>query len=166
MNKEKFQAIGDIVNLWGLKGDLKVVLKPHLKLNPKKKIKLLFYSYNKISYLPLKIAEFTAKDSYYLLRLAEQTKFPNVGVLKNVELYSLVANNEFFNANWWKDYQVMIENQSYVIHDFWNNGHYDLVKIDYHQKRQWVPMAGHYLDFINHDRKIIYLNKVGVLDEI
>lgn len=165
-DEEKFQTIGNVINIWGSPREFKVALKPFLKLNPHKKIKLLFYSPNKVSYLPLKISEFRPQGRYYLLRLMDKAPLINLDVLKKSDLYSLVANNEFLNENWWKGYQVVVAEQRYQIHQIWNNGYYDLAAIDYRGQGQWIPLIGNYIDFINHDRKLIYLNKVGVLNEI
>jgi len=163
LNKD-LKKIGMITNTFGIKGTVKLLINDEFVLNEDSpwKNKLLFYQDEQGIIQPLKISNLKqTQHNLLLIDFETISDITQAEKFKNKPVYTLVEDELFIEKVNYLTYQLNLtfENKQYElpIIEVMDNGKYSLVKVEFNQKKIWVPLVDEYLDKINDDKKIIVI---------
>jgi len=163
LNKD-LKKIGMITNTFGIKGTVKLLISDEFVLNEDSpwKNKLLFYQDEQGIIQPLKISNLKqTQHNLLLIDFETISDITQAEKFKNKPVYTLVEDELFIEKVNYLTYQLNLtfENKEYElpIIEVMDNGKYSLVKVEFNQKKIWVPLVDEYLDKINDDKKIIVI---------
>ncbi|AUF83655.1 16S rRNA processing protein RimM [Mesoplasma syrphidae] len=166
MNLEKdLLSIGTIVNTFGTKGFVKVVLNKEIEvINELSTIKLLFVKNISKSLQPLQIEKVEFKNEILLLKFVDLNEINHVIKFKGLQIYSLTSDRVFKYKPMMTSYKVIYNEEIGKILEAFNNGAHDVIKISLNsQKAFWVPLVDVYFKKIDHEKQVIVLKNLEEL---
>lgn len=156
----KFLEIGKIVKTIGLQGEVKLLLEPRIKYQEAVHPQRLFIKKAGV-WQPLEVVYFQVQPGVLLLKFENYESATKANSLREQKIYALKTETCFSEQPLWTDYQVKIDSRLYLVLETWNNGHYDLVKIQI-QKPLWIPLTKPYLVKVDEAKKILEIELGGL----
>ncbi|ATZ16421.1 ribosomal 30S subunit maturation factor RimM [Entomoplasma freundtii] len=162
----KFLELGTIAKTSGLQGEVKLLLDSHIIYQPQIKTASSIYLFVKQAgtWQPLVVSQIQKSQktkTTLLLKFQNYDSATKANSLIGYKLYALKTDLSFQIQPLWTDYQAIVDGQNKLILETWNNGHYDLVKVQL-TKPLWVPLIPPYLVEVKDESKELILDLKGL----
>ncbi|WP_036268842.1 ribosome maturation factor RimM [Mesoplasma seiffertii] len=166
MNLEKdLLHIGTIVNTFGTKGFVKVVLNKDIEVvNDLATIKLLFVKNTSGALQPLRVEKAELKRETLLFKFQDLNEINQVLKLKGLLIYGLISDEIFEIKPLLESYQVIYNQEAGEIIETFNNGSHEVIKVSLNNTKPfWVPLVEVYLETIDYQNEVIVLKNLEEL---
>ncbi|WP_031542968.1 ribosome maturation factor RimM [Mesoplasma photuris] len=162
MNLQKnLLNIGTIVNTFGTKGMVKMVISENTFINGDiSEIKLVFTKKDSGSYIPLRVEEIQNKENNLLIKFVGLDSINDVVKFKNINLFFDNTDEIFIYETPLTEFICIYGNDKIKVIDLMNNGVQDLIKVSYKLKEFWIPMVEMFVDNIDEQEQKIYLKNI------
>lgn len=162
MKLESLIKIGNVVNTFGRKGSVKVLLTKHLILVDEHLATHFFFYEDEYKIMqPLKVERYSQPQvNLLVIKFKDVDTLSSAERLKNVDIYSLKTDNLFrFTADYLQ-YELIfkLDNQqvNVKVSAVMNNGLYDLFQFFWNNQEVWIPNVAEYIIDIDDNEQKIY----------
>ncbi|WP_035358874.1 ribosome maturation factor RimM [[Acholeplasma] multilocale] len=154
--------IGSIVNTFGTKGVVKILLNEGVTIiSELDGIKLLFTKSSSGALQPLRVESIEEKPGHLLVKFINMNDINDVIKLKGYSIYALISDDAFGQELSYLDFKVFYKDEEGKILDVMDNGVQDLIKVEFSQSKPfWVPVVDKFIEDEDIENAIIKLKDI------
>ncbi|KNG79553.1 ribosome maturation factor RimM [Mycoplasma sp. HU2014] len=153
---DKLIEFGTIVNTFGIKGFVKIVIDSDIAINDIKKINVIFVKIqNTFQVLRVENIEWVQNKNFLLVKFLNLDNINQVVKFKNIRAYCSNEDNNICKVKSLIGFEFKSLKTNGIVIDYMSNAVQELVKIKSNDKQFWVPIVDVYIDSIDWENEII-----------
>ncbi|MCL8212621.1 ribosome maturation factor RimM [Mesoplasma whartonense] len=163
MNLESLIKIGNVVNTFGRKGSIKVLLAKNLILVDEQLATHFFFYEDEYRIMqPLRIESYSQSQvNLLVIKFRDIDSLSSAERLKNADIYSLKTDNLFTSTPDYLSYEIVFKLDNHQVNvkvsAVMNNGLYDLFQFFWNNQEVWIPNVAEYVVNIDDNEQKIYV---------
>ncbi|UWD35416.1 16S rRNA processing protein RimM [Mycoplasma cottewii] len=153
---DKLIEFGTIVNTFGIKGFVKIVIDSDITIDDIKKINVIFVKIqNTFQVLRVENIEQVQNKNFLLVKFLNLDNINQVVKFKNIRAYCSNEDNNILKVKSLIGFEFKSLKTNGIVVDYMSNSAQELVKIKSDDKQFWVPIVDVYIDSIDWENEVI-----------